>query len=103
MRPAIASLPLALLFTCCGQPQPLPRPALTLDGIPVYGHDHDLPKSQIRAAIAEDQRWSPAGDKIYSVEVASSSEVHIYHTERNKRLEEYNVLRCFDGRWEARE
>ncbi len=103
MRRASASLPLALLFTCCAQAEPLPPPALTLDGIPIYGHVHDIPKSQIRAAIAEDRRWSPAGDKIYSIEVATPSELHIYHTERNKRLEEYNVLRRVHNRWEAGE
>jgi hypothetical protein len=87
----------------CAEPPPLPPPALVLDDIPIYGHVHDVPKSQIRAAIAEDRRWSPAGDKIYSIEVANPSELHIYHTERNKRLEEYNVLRRVHGRWEAGE
>ena len=103
MRRATASLPLALLFTCCAQPEPLPPPALTIDGIPVYGRVQDLPKSQIRAAIAEDRRWSPAGDKIYSIEVANASELHIYHTDRNKRLEEYHVLRRVHGKWQADE
>jgi hypothetical protein len=103
MRRVSASLPLALLFTCCAQPEPLPPPAFTLDGIPIYGHAHDLPKSQIRAAITEDRRWSPAGDRIYSIDVANRSELHIYHTERNKRLEEYDVLRRVHGKWEAQE
>jgi spore cortex formation protein SpoVR/YcgB (stage V sporulation) len=65
------------------------------------GRAQSLSKSQIRGAIAEDRRRSSQPDKIYSIDVASSSEVHIYHTERNKRLEEYNVLRHVHGRWEA--
>jgi hypothetical protein len=87
----------------CAEPPPLLPPPLVLDGIPIYGQVHEIPKSQIRAAIAEDRRSSPAGNKIYSIEVASSSEIHIYHTDRNKRLEEYNVLSRVHGRWEAGE
>jgi hypothetical protein len=79
MRCAIAFIPVAVLFTCCAQPEPLPPPAFTLNGIPIYGHAHDLPKSQIRAAIAEDRASSPAGDRIYSIEVANRSELHLPH------------------------
>jgi hypothetical protein len=103
MHRVTASIPLALLFTCCAQPPPLPPPALSIEGIPVYGHADDLSQSQIRAAIAEDRRWSPPGDRIYSIEVANRSELHIYHTERNKRLEEYHVVRRVHGRWQAEE
>jgi hypothetical protein len=91
------------MFILAGSAQspPLPPPPLVRDGIPVYGRVHDVPKSQIRVAVAEDRRLSPVGDKVYSIEVANRSELHIYHTERNKRLEEYNVLRRVHGRWEA--
>src|SRR6059058_5591709 len=102
MRSAAASLPLVLLLASCAEPPPLPPPARVLDGIPIYGHAQSLSKSELRAAIAEDRRSSP-GDKIYSIEVASSSEVRVYHTERSKRLEEYDVLRRVHGRWEAQE
>jgi hypothetical protein len=105
MRAAItAFLPLPVILVGCAETSPLPPPSCVLDGIPIYGNAQTLPKSQIRAAIAEDRRWpSHPEDKIYSIEVASSSEVHIYHTGRNKHLEEYNVLRRIHGGWEARE
>ena len=55
-------------------------------------------------AITADRQWSSQSeDKIYSVEVASSFEVYIYHTKRNKHLEEYNVLRRVDGGWKVQE
>jgi hypothetical protein len=104
MRAAMtAFLPLSVIFIGCAETKPLPPPAYVLDGIRVYGRAQSLSKSQIRAAIAEDRRRSSQPDKIYSIEVASSSEVHVYHTERNKRLEEYNVLRRVNGRWEAQQ
>jgi len=75
-----------------------------LDGIPICGRAQSLSKSQIRAAIAEDRQWtSHPADKIYSVEVASSFEIYIYHTKRNKQLEEYNVLRRVGGEWKVQE
>ena len=104
MRTAMtAFLPLSIILVGCAETTPLPPPAYLLDGIPIYGHAQSLSKSQIRAAMAEDRRWSSQPDKIYSIELASASEVHIYHTERNKRLEEYHVLRRVNGRWEAQE
>jgi len=98
-----ASLPLSVILVGCAETALLPPPSYVLDGISIYGHAQSLSKSQIRAAIAEDRRWSSQPDKIYSIEVASSSEVHIYHTERNNRLEECNVLRRPNGRWKAQE
>jgi hypothetical protein len=102
MRSTAASLPLVLLLASCAEPPPPPPPALMLDGIPIYGRAQSLSKSELRAAIAEDRRSSP-GDKIYSIEVVSSSEVHVYHTERSKRLEEYDVLRHANGSWQAQQ
>jgi hypothetical protein len=101
MRTAMtAFLPLSVILVGCPETAPLPPPSYVLDGIPIYGRAQSLSKSQIRAAIAEERRSSSQlADKIYSIEIASSSEVHIYHTERNHRLEEYNV----HGRWEAQE
>ena len=100
----ITSLPLLVILVGCVETTPLPSQAYVLDGIPVCGRAQSLSKSQIRAAIAEDRQWSSQSeDKIYSVEVASSFEVYIYHTKRNKHLEEYNVLRLVDGRWKVRE
>jgi hypothetical protein len=97
-------LPLSVILVGCVETTPLPPQAYVLDGIPIYGRAQTLSKLQIRAAIAVDRQWSSQSeDKIYSIEVASSSELHIYHTERNNRLEEYNVLRRVDGRWEAQQ
>jgi hypothetical protein len=105
MRAAMtAFLSLSVMLVGCVETTPLPPRAYVLDGIPIYGRAQSLSKSQIRAAIAEDRQWSSQqDDKIYSVEVASSFEVYIYHTKRNKHLEEYNVLRRVDGRWEVQE
>jgi len=105
MRAAItACLPLSIILVGCAETTPLPPEAYALDGIPIYGRAQSLSKSQIRAAIAEDRRWSSQReDKIYSIEVASSFEVYIYHTKRNKHLEEYNVLRRADGTWKIQE
>jgi len=99
-----AFLPLSLILVGCVETTPLPSQAYVLDGIPICGRAQSLSKSQIRAAIAEDRQWtSQPADKIYSVEVASSFEVYIYHTKRNKHLEEYNVLRRVDGGWKVQE
>ena len=105
MRAAMtAFLPLSVILVGCVETTPLPPQAYVLDGIPIYGRAQSLSKSQIRAAIAEDRQWSSQPeDKIYSIEVASSFEVYIYHTKRNKHLEEYNVLRRVDGRWKVQE
>lgn len=102
MRSTATSLPLVLLLASCAEPPPPPPPALVIDGIPIYGRAQSFSKSELRAAIAVDRRSSP-GDKIYSIEVASSSEVHVYHAERSKRLEEYDVLRRVRGSWQAQE
>ena len=102
MRSTAASLPLVLLLASCAEPPQPPPPSLVLDGIPIYGRAQSLSKSGLRAAIAEDRKSSP-GDKIYSIEVASSSEVRVYHTERSKRLGEYDVLRSVHGSWQAHE
>jgi hypothetical protein len=100
----IAFLPLSVILVSCAETTPLPPPSYVLDGIPIHGSAQTLAKSQIRAAIAEYRRWpSYPQDKIYSIEVASSSEVRIYHTDRNNRFEEYNVLRRIHGRWKAQE
>jgi hypothetical protein len=99
-----AFLLLSLILVGCVETTPLPSHAYVLDGIPICGRAQSLSKSQIRAAIAEDRQWtSHPADKIHSVEVASSFEVYIYHTKRNKQLEEYNVLRRVDGGWKVQE
>ena len=103
MRSAVtAFLPLSVILVGCAETTPLPPPAYLLDGVPIYGRAQSLPKPELRGAIAEDRRSSP-GDKIYSIEVVSSSEVRVYHTERSKRLEEYDVLRRMRGSWQAQE
>ena len=101
MRAAMtAFFPLSVILVACAETAPLPAQAYVLDGIPICGRAQSLSKSQIRAAIAADRQWSSQSeDKIYSVEVSSSSEVYVYHTKRNKQLEEYNVVRLADGRW----
>ena len=102
MRSTAASLPLVLLLASYAELPPRPPPALIFNAIPIYGRAQSLSKSELRAAIAEDRRSSP-GDKIYSIEVVSSSEVHVYHTDRSKRLEEYDVLRHAHGSWQAQQ
>ena len=53
-------------------------------------------------AITADRQWSSQSeDKIHSVEISSSFEVYVYHTQRNRQLEEYNVVRLVDGRWKV--
>jgi hypothetical protein len=105
MRGAMtAFLSVSLILIACAETKLLPPPGYVLDGIPIYGRAQSLSKSQIRAAIVEDRQWSSQSkEKMYSIEVASPSEVHIYHTDRNKRLQEYSVLRRVHGRWEAQE
>src|SRR5215472_1555601 len=105
MRAAMAAfLPLSVIFVTCAETTPLPSQAYVLDGIPICGRAQSLSKSQIRAAMAEDRRWSSQpDDKIYSIEVASSFELYIYHTKRNEHLEEYNVLRRTDDGWKVQE
>jgi hypothetical protein len=105
MRAAMtAFLPVPVILVACAGTTLLPPPGYVLDGIPIYGRAQSLSKSQIRSAIAEDRQWSSQPkEKIYSIEVASPSEIHLYHTDRNKRLEEYSVLRRVHGRWEAQE
>jgi hypothetical protein len=99
-----AFLSVSLILVGCVETTPLPPQAYVLDGIPIYGRAQSLSKSQIRTAIAADRQWSSQSeDKIYSIEVASSFEVYIYHTKRNQHLEEYNVLRRVDGRWKVQE
>ncbi len=102
MRSPAASLSLVLLLASCAAAPPPPPPALVVDGIPIYGRAQSLSKSELRAAIAEDRRSSP-GDKIHSIEVASSSEVRVYHTERSKQLTEYDALRRVHGSWQSQE
>jgi hypothetical protein len=100
----ITFLLLSVILVGCVETTPLPAQAYVLDGIPICGRAQTLSKSQIRAAIAEDRQWSSQQeDKIYSVEVASSVEVYVYHTKRNKQLEEYNILRLVEGRWKVQE
>jgi hypothetical protein len=95
---------LLLVLVGCAETTPLPSQAYVLDGISICGRAQALSKSQIRAAIAEDRRWSSQpDDKIYSIEIASSVEIYVYHTKRNKQLEEYNILRLVDRRWTVQE
>ena len=97
-----AFLPLSLILVACAETTPLLSQAYVLDGIPIYGRAQSLSKSQIRAAIVADRQWSSQSeDKIYSVEISSSSEVYVYHTKRNNQLEEYNIVRLVDGRWKV--
>ena len=99
-----AFLLLSVFLVGCAETTPLPSQAYVLDGIPVCGRAQALSKSQIRAAITADRQWSSQSEqKIYSVEVSSSSEIYIYHTKRNKELEEYNVVRLVDGKWEVQD
>ena len=94
-----AFLPLSAILIGCAETKPQPPPPYVLDGIPIYDRARSLSKSQIRAAIAEARRRSSQPEKIYSIEVASSSEVHVYHTERNSRLE--GIQCCAPRQWQV--
>jgi hypothetical protein len=95
---------LLVILAGCAETTPLPSQAYVLHGIPICGRAQTLSKLQIRAAIAEDRRWSSQpDDKIYSVEVVSPVEIYIYHTKRSQQLEEYNILRLVDGRWKVQD
>jgi hypothetical protein len=104
MRTSPGVLLLAFCLASCATPAPLPPSLFVIDGIPVYGRAHEISKSQIRAAIAEDRRWpSHPENKIYSIEVAAPTELHIFHTTRNTRLQEYTLYIRVRGKWQTNE
>lgn len=94
---------LSAILVGCVETTPLPPPVYVLDGIPVYGITQSLSKSDVRAAIAEERRVSSTPEKIYSIDIASSSEVHLYVTDRNNRLQEYHIVRRVRGMWKTQE
>jgi len=94
---------LAVLVGCTGLPlQELPT--IVLDGIPIHGRVDQVPKPELRAIIALDRSLtSGAARKIYLIDVMSSEEIHVYHTPRNPRWEEYQVYKRIAGKWRVQD
>src|SRR4029077_18444815 len=95
----IALLPVLAFFGCSGL-RLYEQPLLVLDGIPYYGRVEKRPEPTLRAAIVLDQSLltSPAR-KIYLIDVVSRVELHVYHTPRNPRWEEYQIYKRVAGEW----
>ena len=75
-----------------------------LDGIPIYGRVDHVSKPELRAAIALDRSlMSGAAGKIYLIDVMSPQELHVYHTPRNPRREEYQVYERIAGKWRVQD
>ena len=88
---ALAALfPLLAVLVGCTELPLQKLPTIVLDGIPIYGRVDQVPKPELRAAIALDRSlMSGAAGKIYLIDVMSPQELHVYHTPRNPRWEEY--------------
>jgi hypothetical protein len=76
----------------------------TFEGIPLYGHVHDVLPSDLRTAISL-VRYSPhvAYRKIYAIEIASSSEIRLYHAPYSSSVGEYNLVQRIGGKWQFHE
>jgi hypothetical protein len=73
---------------------------MTIDGVPVYGKVGLLSTEQIRAAIAADQSSpSQPSNKIYAVEVISTTEIHVHHAPWNPSIWQYNEILKLHGKW----
>ena len=99
----IALLPVLAFFGCSGF-RLYEQPSLVLDGIPIYGRVEKIPEPTLRAAIVLDQSLltSPAR-KIYLIDVVSRAELHVYHTPRNPRWEEYQIYKRVAGEWRVQD
>jgi len=98
----IALLPVMAFFVGCSGLRFGEQPSLVLDGIPIYGHVEKIPESTLREAIVlyRSLVTSPLR-KIYLIDVVSRAELHVYHTPRNPRWEEYEVYTRVAGEWRA--
>ena len=101
MPVALAALfPLLAVLVGCTELPLQELPTIVLDSIPIYGRVDQVPKPELRAAIALDRSlMNGAARKIYLIDVVSSQEIHVYHTPRNPRWEEYQVYKRIAGKW----
>ena len=99
----IALLPVLAVFGCSGL-RLYEQPSLVLDGIPIYGRVEKIPEPTLRAAIVLDRGLltNPAR-KIYLIDVVSRTELHVYHTPRNPRWEEYQIYKRVAGEWRVQD
>jgi len=99
----IALFPVLAVLGCSGL-RLSEQPSLVLDGIPIYGPVEKIPEPTLRAAIVLDRRLltSPAR-KIYSIDIVSGTELHVYHAPRNPRWEEYLIYKRVAGEWRVQE
>lgn len=99
----IALLPVLAVLGCSGL-QLQEQPSLVLDGIPIYGQVEKIPEPALRAAIVLDRSLlaSPAR-KIYLIDVVSGVELHVYHTPRNPRWEEYQIYKRVAAEWRVQD
>jgi hypothetical protein len=91
------------LFASCATP-PTENPSYVLDGIPIYGRAHDISRAGLRGAIAFD-RGTPSHpeNRIYSIDVVNRTELHVYHTPRNRQFQEYKIVKKVRGKWSCDE
>ena len=90
---SIALLPVLAFFGCSGL-RLYEQPSLFLDGIPIYGRVEKIPEPTLRATIVLHRSLltSPAS-KIYLIDVASGTELHVYHPPRNPRWDDYQIYK----------
>src|ERR1051325_992834 len=99
MKVRMIASTLAALIASCAAP-PIESPAYTIDGIPVCGHASEISRTELRAAIAFDRSTPSYPEyKIYSIDVVDRTELHIYHTTKNRTFQEYKLLKKVQGRW----
>jgi hypothetical protein len=95
----VVLLPVLAVFGCSGL-RLHEEPSLVLDGIPIYGQVENIPEPTLRAAIVLDRRLRTGRPrKIYLIDVVSREELHVYHTPRNPRWEEYHIYKRIAGEW----
>jgi len=99
----IVLLPVLAVFGCSDF-QLHEQPSLVLDGIPIYGHVENIPEPTLRAAIVLDRSLLTGPPrKIYLIDVVSREELHVYHTPRNPRWEEYQIYKRIAGEWRVQD
>ena len=105
MRLAFAALlPVLAVLVGCTELPLQERPSVVLDGVPIYGRADQIPEPELRAAIALDRSlMTAAARKIYLIDAISRAELHVYHTPRNPRWEEYQIYKRVAGKWHVQD
>jgi hypothetical protein len=99
-----ALFPLLAVLVGCTELPLQELPTIVLDGIPIYGRVDQVPKPELRAAIALDRSlMGGAARKIYLIDVMSPLELRVYHSPRNPRWEEYQVYKRIAGKWHVQD